>query len=83
MPGDQPTPPQHLVYSAWGALAFDSGMNADAYWILSGHMDDGSWYGNYDGFGVYCPRAGEVPPSNADPESCGVLADHAKKMRQG
>jgi mannan endo-1,4-beta-mannosidase len=43
------------VYQRWTDAAYVSGTNGALYWILSDRLDDGTLYGDYDGFTVYCP----------------------------
>jgi hypothetical protein len=52
--------------------------------MFSGLVGTNSWYGNYDGFGIYCQYKGDPAiPGSADPNSCGVLTQHAKRMSSG
>jgi hypothetical protein len=84
VPGTGDERPQHRVYQEWGGVALNAGINADAHWMLSGLLDSGQWYPNYDGFGVYCIAANETvppPPASADAHACAVLAAHAAAMR--
>ncbi|MEU4244492.1 cellulase family glycosylhydrolase [Actinoplanes sp. NPDC026619] len=46
---------RNTVYQRWTDAAYASGTNGALYWILSDRLDDGSLYGDYDGFTVYCP----------------------------
>lgn len=43
------------VFKEWTDAVFASRGAGALYWILSGKMDDGSYYQDYDGFTVYCP----------------------------
>ena len=43
------------VYKEWTDTVFKSEGAGALYWILSGRLDDGSYYADYDGFTVYCP----------------------------
>lgn len=43
------------VFKEWTDAVFNSQGAGALYWILSGRMDDGSYYQDYDGFTVYCP----------------------------
>jgi mannan endo-1,4-beta-mannosidase len=42
-------------YKLWLDTVLRSGGAGALYWILSAHQDDGSLYGDFDGFTVYCP----------------------------
>ena len=46
---------RNVVYQRWTDAAYVSGINGALYWILSDELDDGTRYGDYDGFTVYCP----------------------------
>ena len=46
---------RNLVFKEWTDTVFNSRGAGALYWILSGKMDDGSYYQDYDGFTVYCP----------------------------
>ena len=46
---------RNTVYQRWTDAAYASGSSGALYWILSDLLDDGSRYGDYDGFTVYCP----------------------------
>jgi mannan endo-1,4-beta-mannosidase len=43
------------VFKQWSEAAFNAGGAGALYWMLSGRMDGGSYYPDYDGFTVYCP----------------------------
>jgi mannan endo-1,4-beta-mannosidase len=43
------------VYKSWTDTVLHYGGTGALYWILSDIQDDGSLYGDYDGFTVYCP----------------------------
>ncbi|HVZ33683.1 MAG TPA: Ig-like domain-containing protein, partial [Polyangiaceae bacterium] len=44
---------RNRVYQDWtNAVKMEAG-NGELYWILSGHNDDGSLYGDFDGYTVY------------------------------
>ncbi len=43
------------VFKEWTDTVFASQGAGALYWILSGKVDDGSYYQDYDGFTVYCP----------------------------
>jgi mannan endo-1,4-beta-mannosidase len=45
------------VYKEWTDTVLTSGGSGALYWMLAGEQDDGSLYGDYDGFTVYCPGA--------------------------
>jgi mannan endo-1,4-beta-mannosidase len=46
---------RNAVYQRWTDAVVTSGQSGALYWILSDKLDDGSLYGDYDGFTVYCP----------------------------
>jgi mannan endo-1,4-beta-mannosidase len=46
---------RNTVFKNWTDTVLFYGGTGALYWILSGHNDDGSLYGDYDGFTVYCP----------------------------
>ena len=46
---------RNVVYQRWTDAAWLSGVNGALYWLLSDRLDDGTLYGDYDGFTVYCP----------------------------
>jgi mannan endo-1,4-beta-mannosidase len=46
---------RNAVYQRWTDAVVSSGTAGALYWILSDKLDDGSLYGDYDGFTVYCP----------------------------
>lgn len=48
-------PERNAVYQRWTDAVVRSGQAGALYWILSDRLDDGSLYGDYDGFTVYCP----------------------------
>ena len=52
------------VFKDWTDAVFNSGGAGALYWILSGKMDDGSYYADYDGFTVYCPSPVCITISN-------------------
>jgi mannan endo-1,4-beta-mannosidase len=58
------------VYQAWDYAVLRYGGNGALYWILSGHNDDGTLYGDYDGFTVYCPSP-----------VCSAISNFGKAMR--
>jgi len=58
------------VYKSWTDTVLFSGGTGALYWILSGHNDDGTLYGDYDGFTVYCPSP-----------VCTTIANSAKAMK--
>jgi mannan endo-1,4-beta-mannosidase len=71
---------QHEVYASWTETVYSSGMNGDLFWMLAGLQDDGSWYPNYDTFGIYCPNATQPQGPGEDPQSCAVLSAAAQQM---
>jgi mannan endo-1,4-beta-mannosidase len=61
---------RNTVFKTWtDAVLFNGGTGA-LYWILSGHNDDGTLYGDYDGFTVYCPSP-----------VCTTIANFGKAMK--
>jgi mannan endo-1,4-beta-mannosidase len=46
---------RNAVYQRWTDAAYVTGTNGALYWILSDRLEDGTLYGDYDGFTVYCP----------------------------
>ena len=61
---------RNTVYKSWtDTVLFSHGTGA-LFWILSGHNDDGTLYGDYDGFTVYCPSP-----------VCTTLANFAKAIK--
>ena len=46
---------RNAVYRHWTDAVIKAGGNGFLYWILSGVTDDGTPYGDYDGFTIYCP----------------------------
>lgn len=61
---------RNVVYKSWTDTVLFSGGTGALYWILSGHNDDGTLYGDYDGFTVYCPTP-----------VCTTIANFAKAMK--
>jgi mannan endo-1,4-beta-mannosidase len=61
---------RNQVYQRWTDAVYVSGTNGALYWILSDLLDDGTRYGDYDGFTVYCPSP-----------VCTTLGDFGKRMR--
>jgi mannan endo-1,4-beta-mannosidase len=61
---------RNRVYQGWTDAAYVSGTNGALYWILSDRLDDGSLYGDYDGFTVYCPSP-----------VCTTIGDFSQRMR--
>ncbi|WIM93499.1 cellulase family glycosylhydrolase [Actinoplanes oblitus] len=61
---------RNTVYQRWTDAAWASGTNGALYWILSDRLDDGSLYGDYDGFTVYCPSP-----------VCTTIGNFARRMR--
>ena len=61
---------RNTVYKSWTDTVLFSGGTGALYWILSGHNDDGTLYGDYDGFTVYCPTP-----------VCTTIANFAKAMK--
>jgi mannan endo-1,4-beta-mannosidase len=57
-------------YQRWTDAVYASGPTGALYWILSDRLDDGSLYGDFDGFTVYCPSP-----------VCSTLADFGQRMR--
>ena len=43
------------VFAHWLEIVRSTGVAGALYWILSSKQDDGTLYGDYDGFTVYCP----------------------------
>ena len=43
------------VFAQWLETVRSTGVAGALYWILSSKQDDGTLYGDYDGFTVYCP----------------------------
>jgi mannan endo-1,4-beta-mannosidase len=43
------------VFAHWLETVRSTGVAGALYWILSSKQDDGTLYGDYDGFTVYCP----------------------------
>jgi mannan endo-1,4-beta-mannosidase len=62
---------RNTVYKSWTDTVLFSGGTGALYWILSGHNDDGTLYGDYDGFTVYCPTP-----------VCTTIANFAKAMKK-
>jgi mannan endo-1,4-beta-mannosidase len=58
------------VYQRWTDAVYASGANGALYWILSDALDDGTRYGDYDGFTVYCPSP-----------VCTTIGDFSRRMR--
>jgi mannan endo-1,4-beta-mannosidase len=58
------------VYQRWTDAVYASGTNGALYWILSDALDDGTRYGDYDGFTVYCPSP-----------VCTTISDFSRRMR--
>ena len=58
------------VYQRWMDAVYLSGTNGALYWLLSDRLDDGTLYGDYDGFTVYCPSP-----------VCTTLGDFGRRMR--
>jgi mannan endo-1,4-beta-mannosidase len=58
------------VYQRWTDAVYASGGSGALYWILSDLLDDGSRYGDYDGFTVYCPSP-----------VCTTIGDFGQRMR--
>ncbi len=61
---------RNAVYQRWTDAVFVSGQAGALYWILSDKLDDGSLYGDYDGFTVYCPSP-----------VCTTIGNFSKRMR--
>jgi mannan endo-1,4-beta-mannosidase len=61
---------RNAVYQQWTDAVVSSGQSGALYWILSDKMDDGSLYGDYDGFTVYCPSP-----------VCTTIGNFGKKIR--
>ncbi len=58
------------VYQSWTHTVLTFGGTGALYWILSAHNDDGTLYGDFDGFTVYCPSP-----------VCTTIANLAKAIR--
>jgi mannan endo-1,4-beta-mannosidase len=61
---------RNAVYQRWTDAVSTSGQAGGLYWILSDKVDDGSLYGDYDGFTVYCPSP-----------VCTTIGNFGKKIR--
>jgi mannan endo-1,4-beta-mannosidase len=61
---------RNAVFQSWTYTVLRYGGTGALYWILSGHNDDGTLYGDYDGFTVYCPSP-----------VCTTIANFGKAMR--
>ncbi|MFL6119073.1 cellulase family glycosylhydrolase [Actinophytocola sp.] len=61
---------RNTVYQRWTDAVYASGTNGALYWILSDALDDGTLYGDYDGFTVYCPSP-----------VCTTIGDFSRRMR--
>ncbi|HEY0001444.1 MAG TPA: cellulase family glycosylhydrolase, partial [Actinoplanes sp.] len=61
---------RNVVYQRWTDAVYTSGTAGALYWILSDRLDDGSLYGDYDGFTVYCPSP-----------VCTTLGNFSRRMR--
>lgn len=61
---------RNVVYQRWTDAVYASGTSGALYWILSDALDDGTLYGDYDGFTVYCPSP-----------VCTTVGDFAQRMR--
>ncbi|MCW2143468.1 cellulase family glycosylhydrolase [Actinoplanes cyaneus] len=61
---------RNTVYQRWTDAAYASGTTGALYWILSDRLEDGSLYGDYDGFTVYCPSP-----------VCTTIGNFARRMR--
>jgi mannan endo-1,4-beta-mannosidase len=61
---------RNTVYQRWTDAAYLSGTSGALYWLLSDRLDDGSLYGDYDGFTVYCPSP-----------VCTTIGDFSRRMR--
>jgi mannan endo-1,4-beta-mannosidase len=57
-------------YQKWTDAVYASGTTGALYWILSDKLDDGSLYGDFDGFTVYCPSP-----------VCTTVGDFSQRMR--
>jgi mannan endo-1,4-beta-mannosidase len=57
-------------YQKWTDAVLASGTTGALYWILSDRLDDGSLYGDFDGFTVYCPSP-----------VCTTIGDFSQRMR--
>ena len=62
---------RNATYKTWTDTVRISGGTGALFWILSGHNDDGTLYGDYDGFTVYCPTP-----------VCTTIANFAKAMKK-
>ncbi len=74
---------QHEVYTNWTETVYNSGMNGDLFWMISGETGDGNsnyWVPNYDGYAVYCPDNSSQPSPPGDIQSCPVLHKSAQQM---
>ncbi len=61
---------RNSVYQRWMDAVYLSGTNGALYWLLSDRLDDGTLYGDYDGFTVYCPSP-----------VCTTMGDVSRRMR--
>jgi mannan endo-1,4-beta-mannosidase len=61
---------RNAVYQRWTDAVYSSGTAGALYWLLSDRLDDGSLYGDYDGFTVYCPSP-----------VCTTIGNFGKRMR--
>ncbi|GIE94289.1 cellulase family glycosylhydrolase [Paractinoplanes rishiriensis] len=61
---------RNAVYQEWTDAVTASGQAGALYWILSDKMEDGSLYGDYDGFTTYCPSP-----------VCTTLGNFSKRIR--
>src|ERR671920_197547 len=72
------------VYHSWLRLVREHGIDGALYWLLSAEQDDGSLYGDYDGFTVYCPSPvcslftahASLVPKRDRPGNPAPIADH-------
>lgn len=73
---------RNTVYRTWTDIVTTAGGTGWLYWLLAGAQDDGTRYGDFDGFTVYCPSPVCTTLSHAGAELVGrrgsppPVADH-------